>query len=268
MDMGLPASRFAIQQFGKMNGEAIVLIHGNGLTSETFHPLLQKLGEQFRLITYDQRGFGKTTYDGVNFSISAMSADLENIVNSLNLTKFHLVAHSFGARIAVDYASMHPERVLSLSIEDMEMQARQLTDDKFCRQLGLEMKALNRIYSSKDSLEDEVGAYYAGDAYSLSLLQVEPLSNGWVRLRSNPFQAYIWGCFADSRDLRVSFSSIKSPILILRADPVFSAISEAGLKQMIHLQPSAKVVNFPGSHHLIHRFDTDAFVEALKAVIP
>ena len=48
----------------------------------------------------------------------ALQQDLHALISALKLTKFHLLGHSLGARIAMLYAASQPQQVSSLTIMD------------------------------------------------------------------------------------------------------------------------------------------------------
>jgi pimeloyl-ACP methyl ester carboxylesterase len=58
------------------------------------------------------------------------------------------------------------------------------------------------------------------------------------------------------------------PALILQADPALgAALSDEGREALRAAMPQARVVHFPGSGHLIHAEQEDAFVEAVGAFL-
>jgi non-heme chloroperoxidase len=79
------------------SGKPVVLIHGyplNGASWEKQIPVLLNAG--YRVITYDRRGFGKSSQptDGYNYDIFA--EDLHKLITHLNLQDFSLVGFSMG----------------------------------------------------------------------------------------------------------------------------------------------------------------------------
>lgn len=98
-------------------GEPLVVLHGGpGLSHDYFLPHLLPLAERFQLILFDQRAQGQSSLelDASQVSVQAMVDDIEGIRQVFGLQKIHLMAHSWGASIAVRYAAQYPESIQSL----------------------------------------------------------------------------------------------------------------------------------------------------------
>ena len=97
---------------GPRNAAVVVMLHGNSLSLHSYDPLVERLGNDFRLIRYDHPGHGLT---GPNNSQSYEYADyavaLDAIVAELGLESFCLVGHSMGGWVAWRYAVDNPDRV-------------------------------------------------------------------------------------------------------------------------------------------------------------
>src|SRR6202163_3921706 len=79
------------------SGSPVVLIHGwplNGDAWEKQTAALLAAGD--RVITYDRRGFGRSSKPGVGYNYDTFAADLDALLSALNLTGASLVGHSMG----------------------------------------------------------------------------------------------------------------------------------------------------------------------------
>ena len=95
----------------KGEGDPIVLIHGFGLDSRIWNAQVQELSRTNKVVTYDMRGFGKSSIPSKKYS---HSEDLHELLKSLNISEAPIVGHSFGGEVAVDYALKYPNEVNSL----------------------------------------------------------------------------------------------------------------------------------------------------------
>jgi pimeloyl-ACP methyl ester carboxylesterase len=94
----------------------IVLVHGNWATSSWWEPVLTSaLAKPWRVIAYDVRGRGRTTGPDSDYSIPSLAADLGSFITALGLEPPHLVGHSLGSAIVMQYALEHPAQVRSLT---------------------------------------------------------------------------------------------------------------------------------------------------------
>ncbi|OEK01106.1 hypothetical protein BFP97_06110 [Roseivirga sp. 4D4] len=99
------------------SGEPLIIIHGGpGLSHDYFLPHLGKLSKEYRLIFYDQRGAGKSSKNQSpeTINLKTFAEDIEAIRNEFSLGRIHLFSHSWGAKIASEYAIRYPQNVSSL----------------------------------------------------------------------------------------------------------------------------------------------------------
>jgi pimeloyl-ACP methyl ester carboxylesterase len=78
-------------------GEPVILIHGWSLSSRSWEnqvPVLVNAG--YRVITYDRRGFGKSTQPYSGYDYDTFASDLHHIILSLDLQSVTLVGFSMG----------------------------------------------------------------------------------------------------------------------------------------------------------------------------
>lgn len=99
------------------SGNPVILIHGyplNGTSWEKQIPAL--LNEGHRVITYDRRGFGKSSQPTTGYNYDTFAADLHALVKHLDLSNFTLVGFSMGggevARYIGRYGSQHVSKAV------------------------------------------------------------------------------------------------------------------------------------------------------------
>jgi non-heme chloroperoxidase len=86
------------------SGQPVVLIHGyplNGASWEKQQRVLLQAG--YRVITYDRRGFGKSSQPTVGYDYDTFAADLNHLLEHLRLTDIILVGFSMGTGEVVRY---------------------------------------------------------------------------------------------------------------------------------------------------------------------
>jgi len=79
------------------SGQAVVLIHGYPLSGASWEkqvPVLLDAG--YRVITYDRRGFGKSSQPTTGYNYDTFAEDLHNLLAKLKLRDFTLVGFSMG----------------------------------------------------------------------------------------------------------------------------------------------------------------------------
>jgi pimeloyl-ACP methyl ester carboxylesterase len=96
------------------DGPALVLLHAGICDSRMWQPNLARLGAGRRLITYDMRGCGRSSWQaGGAFS---HVDDLVALLDYLAIERAALVGASQGARVALEAALEHPGRVGALCL--------------------------------------------------------------------------------------------------------------------------------------------------------
>ncbi|GBD08539.1 Haloacetate dehalogenase H-1 [Candidatus Thermoflexus japonica] len=105
---------------GPPDGEPVVFLHGNVSSATFWEETMQALPSGFRGIAPDLRGYGESERRPVDATrgLRDFSDDLHALVEALGLTRFHLVGHSMGGGIAMQYAIDHADRILSLTLVD------------------------------------------------------------------------------------------------------------------------------------------------------
>ncbi|GAA0703889.1 bromoperoxidase [Streptomyces malaysiensis subsp. malaysiensis] len=80
------------------SGQPVVLIHGYPLDGDSWEKQTEALLEAgYRVITYDRRGFGKSGRPTVGYDYDTFAADLNSLMETLDLTDTVLVGFSMGS---------------------------------------------------------------------------------------------------------------------------------------------------------------------------
>ena len=102
------------------SGPPVILIHGYPLSGRAWDkqlPVLLAAGH--RVITYDRRGFGASSQPATGYDWDTFAADLNTLINTLELDHFILVGHSMGTgevtRYLSTYRSAKVERAVLIS---------------------------------------------------------------------------------------------------------------------------------------------------------
>ena len=95
-------------------GPPVVLLHGLSATRRNVVQGSRALVKRgYRLISYDARGHG-SSQPGPSYEYADLVADLEDVLDELELEKMALVGSSMGAATAMAFTLEHPERVPAL----------------------------------------------------------------------------------------------------------------------------------------------------------
>lgn len=96
------------------HGEPLVLIMGPGGTRHSWFFQKRAFSKQFTVITYDNRGIGKSDRPDEPYTIKTLADDTIGLMNHLGIDKAHVLGVSGGGRVAQEVAINYPERVRRL----------------------------------------------------------------------------------------------------------------------------------------------------------
>ncbi len=98
-------------------GDAVVLIHGYPLSGASWEkqiPVLLATGH--RVVTYDRRGFGKSSQPTAGYNYDTFAEDLQKLVTHLKLRDFALVGFSMGGGEVARYLGKYGSKGVSKAV--------------------------------------------------------------------------------------------------------------------------------------------------------
>ena len=101
-----------IKDYGQ--GKPVILIHGWPLSNEMWEYQIENLvTNNFRVIAYDRRGFGKSSQPWNGYDYDTLTDDLQQIIEQLKLENATLVGFSMGGGEVVRYLSRYSGKGVS-----------------------------------------------------------------------------------------------------------------------------------------------------------
>jgi non-heme chloroperoxidase len=95
------------------SGLPVVLIHGWPLNGDAWErQTAALLAAGFRVITYDRRGFGRSSKPAIGYNYDTFAADLNVLLNTLNLSDVSLIGHSMGTGEITRYIAKYSSKRL------------------------------------------------------------------------------------------------------------------------------------------------------------
>lgn len=101
------------------NGRIPVLFLPGGIMPAAlrYAPLIQELGDAVQAVTKELEVYAGPT-PPADFSIDAEVEGISRAADAAGFERFHLYGHSGGGACALAYVATHPERVLSLAVDE------------------------------------------------------------------------------------------------------------------------------------------------------
>jgi proline iminopeptidase len=114
-------------------GEPIVIVHGGPMLDHGYLVSgLAALADDYELVFYDQRLQGRSagTVEPSSVRLQTFVDDLEALRTSLGYERIHVLAHSWGALVAMHYAVEHGEHLRSLILLDPTAPSSELSREE------------------------------------------------------------------------------------------------------------------------------------------
>ena len=105
------------------SGPPVILVHGSPSSSRTYIDLMGRLSDQFTVIALDTPGYGNSTplMPGGQPEITDFARVLAETVTALGLERSVLFGSHTGAKITLQYAVDHPDRVAALVMDGLSI---------------------------------------------------------------------------------------------------------------------------------------------------
>jgi 3-oxoadipate enol-lactonase len=219
------------------SGPPVVLLHAGVVDSRIWRDVVPLLAPRHTVVTYDQRGYGRSPAIAGPYS---NLDDLRELLDELGLARVALVGLSRGGRIALDFALEHPEHVRALVLVASGLRGHPL-----------------RIEGTPEQEARWEAAEVRGDPRELAELDLEV----WAPLGADDdlramFVENAVTSNADDPELspeRVAaerLSELRAPTLVVTADRDVPALNEVG-ERLAREIPSARHTLIHGADHMV-----------------
>jgi 3-oxoadipate enol-lactonase len=226
------------------SGDPLILIMGLGGDLQAWALQAPALAKQYRVITLDNRGAGRTSAPDRPYSIAAMAEDVAALMDRLGLEKAHILGYSMGGYIAQELAIAHPGKV-----DKLILLATAATIDGYGRTVVRSLIDIRRSNLSREQVVRSMSVFL----YSPALLDDEArYERAVLNQLANPYPQQ------DHADIRqaqaiLGFDAgdrapkIKSPTLVAyAADDIL--VPARNSQRLAKLIPGAKLLELPGGH--------------------
>lgn len=123
-DVALPRSGVTLRTAIGGKGPPLLMLHGHPQNHVTWRKVAPTLAKRFSVVAPDLRGYGDSSKpdggkDHVNYSKRVMASDVVELMESLGHSRFPVVGHDRGGRVAHRLALDHPRAVEKIAVFDI-----------------------------------------------------------------------------------------------------------------------------------------------------
>ncbi|MGJ9371853.1 alpha/beta fold hydrolase [Nesterenkonia sp. CF4.4] len=238
------------------DGQPIILIHGYPLNGHSWEKQTRELlADGYRVITYDRRGFGKSSKVGSGYDYDTFAADLDTVMTTLDLHDAVLVGFSMGTGELARYVSRYGhDRVAKLAFLASLEPFLVARDDN---PEGVPQEVFDGIEAAAKSDRYAWYTQFFSDFYNLdenlgSRISQEAVTGSWdVAIASAPVAAYavVSSWIEDFREDVEAVRASEKPVLILHGTADNILPIDATARRFREAVPSAEYIEIEGAPH-------------------
>ncbi|WP_030149433.1 alpha/beta fold hydrolase [Mycetocola saprophilus] len=251
-------------------GTPVVLIHGYPLSGTSWEKQsVALLDAGYRVITYDRRGFGRSSQPGTGYDYDTFAADLNVLMESLDLRGAILIGFSMGSGEVARYLSRYgSDRVAKAGFfGSLEPFLTQTEDNpggavpaSFFEEVSATVRADRFAYFTAFYND-----FYNLDEFLGSRISEEAVRDSWNVAAGAGFIAAAAAPLTWGTDFRADLPAITVPTLILHGSADRILPVEATGRAFAAALPAAEYVEIEGAPHGLLWTHADEVNEAMLA---
>jgi peroxiredoxin len=235
------------------SGQPVVLIHGyplDGSSWEKQAAVLLDAGK--RVITYDRRGFGKSSRPTSGHDYDTYASDLSSLLSALDIHDVVLVGFSMGTGEVVRYISTYGSHRLAKAVFIGALQPFMLKTDE--NPSGVPQETVDGML---DTIKADRYAFFTGflqnfyntDENLGTRISEEALRNSWqLATNISPYTS-VWAVSTWFTDWHADIDKIDVPALIMHGTGDLNVPIDLTSRVLAKMLPSATYVEIEGAPH-------------------
>ena len=259
--------QFNYQLTGSEEGTKWVFLHGLMGYAANWRKVTSLLGQGHRILTYDQRGHGRSFKPETGYAPRDFAEDLFLITQELGWDRFNLVGHSMGGRNAISFSHLFSEKLNKLIIEDIGPESDPAAVNYYIRLFDAIPTPFKNKLAAKEFFLNEFPktSIYEPENPTLGvylLSNMHDLTDGTIDWRFKKEHILATVKLGRASDQWNDFRQIPVDILVLRGEGSHYFPKEVYQKMLV-ANPRAKGQVIPHSGHWIHYDQPQLFTTAI-----
>lgn len=256
-------------------GTPVILLHGGPGIGSYYLKSLEALESDRPVVRYDQLGSGKSggLTDTTKMTIAHFVRELDSLRAHLGYNRVHIVGHSWGTILGLEYYRAHPEHVVSLTlasaaldIPEWERNAKRLvTTLSDSAQRAIRRREADKKFDAPDyqvALQEFYGRYVWLHPVQADLDSTFQQMNAQIYgYLQGPSEFTITGTLK-RYDATPFLKEVRVPTLFTVGE--FDEANPATIRRHAALVPGARVVVIPGAAHITTWDNPNAMTLAVR----
>jgi proline iminopeptidase len=263
------------QIVGEKKNIPLIIIHGGpGACHDSLEPL-EDLSKERQVIFYDQLGCGNSdrNSDRSAWTVEYFVSEIQELIKYLNLNKYHILGHSWGAALAVAFALTKPKGLVSMVLADPYISTPEWAAD--AKRLMKKLPEHMQKILEKNIIDSEEYKNASKEYYTRFIKRLEPVPEPILRAGKKmnmDIYNYMWGPkeYLPTGTLKNfnqtdRLSQITVPVLLL-----CGRYDEATPESTEHFQkifPDAQVRIFEQSAHFPHWNEREDYMQTVQSFL-
>lgn len=226
-------------------GDTVILVHGVGMAADIWAPQIEALCRGYDVIAYDMLGHGGSILPPADPTLSDYAGQLLAVMDGLGIAQAHVVGHSMGALVVLEFALLHPDRVRSVAA----------LNAVYCRtpeqRAAVRSRAVSLETSNPSDAAEATIARWFGDPISDRLAAAADKTRRFLQSVDRAGYARTYGLFASSDDAhRGRLPGLRLPSLFMTGEDDPNS-TPAMSRAMAAAVPDARCEIVPGERHMM-----------------
>lgn len=242
-------------------GPPLIILHGFLGSLDNWRTASGRLTSRFRVIRADLRNHGHSPHHPT-MSYPAMAEDIYEFCDQQRIASAHLLGHSMGGKVAMQFAAYYPQRVKKLIVVDIAPKGYPATHEPT-------LAALRDL---------ELGSFRSFreiDAALATLIPAPTIRQFLIKnVARRPDGSFCWRINLDA--IQKNYRELTKPIVPTQAFPkpacfILGArsdyVADADLPLIKKFFPRAEIVTVPNAGHWVHTDATEEFLQIVTSFL-
>lgn len=240
-------------------GQPLLLLHGLFGSGDNWGIIAKHFSSDFQVISVDLRNHGRSPHHASQ-TYDEMADDLIALLDALDVDSIHLLGHSLGGKVAMQFATRYPKRLNKLIIVDMAMRAYQDTHTHLIdAMLGVDFEQCKNRTAVDKALSHAINTPMVRQFLLLNLVKSD-----------NANQALAWRINLPA--LKANYPALQQAIIpaIPYHQPCLficgehsDYVNDTDISQIKHHFTQAQFVHLP-TDHWVHAEQPQAFIDVVS----
>lgn len=243
-------------------GHPVIIMHGLFGSGDNWRSIARMMESWYQCILVDLRNHGRSPHDP-EMTIQAMADDILKLMKDLSLESASLIGHSLGGKVAMQFATQHPEKVSKLIVVDIAPKNYPPHHDTVID--AIESIQPDQLSERKEA-EEALAAFLGNDQSTIQFLMknLSRKTEGGFEWKAN--MPVIIEAYSTLMENITSDAPFTGPTLFIRGEKSRYILDE-DVPAIKALFPNSSLITIPGAGHWIHADTPELFTNSALSLL-